>query len=287
MSRRRRRRSQSLGVLALVAIVGVLWYAGKIPGVPQPVTVMPQLKGVLTAIPDSKEISTLLPSLPNVGQPAPVTEESPSASSSGLPDMATKPEPKEITFQECPPEGDGGDPQLNRLKNRVDEGRYIPVSFDAIASLTWPKGVEQRDRADWSAEDTAVISRYEGIPVMVEGYLAAATESGPESTNCHGTSNELVDWHVSLVKNPGEDRSRAIVTETTPRVRPNHKWTLTLLHSIIEQQERIRISGWLFFDPEHPEHLGKYRVTLWEVHPILQMEVYRDGRWVPLDNLAQ
>lgn len=291
MSPRRSRSSQTLPVLILIAILAAIWYQGKIPGIPGPETVIPQIKGLARDIPGLKGINTLIPSVPGIGtlipegtRPSATRQSAPV--SDNLPSMPVKPKPKEITFQGCPPEGDGGDPQLNRLKNRVDEGDYVPVSFDAVLSLTWPKAVEQKDRADWSAEDTAAIAKYEGIPVVVEGYLAAATESGPESTNCHGIANDMVDWHVSLVKNPGEDRSKAIVTETTPRVRPNHKWSLDLLRSIVEKQERVRISGWLFFDPEHPDHLGKYRATLWEIHPIMQIEVYQNGRWVPLDDLA-
>ncbi len=287
MSPRRSRGSRISPALVLIGLAAVLWYLGKIPGVPQPASAIPQLKNLVTDIPDLKGISTLVPDIPGIGALIPGgTTAAPAAAAGGLPNMPAKPEPKEITFQGCPPEGDGGDPELNRLKNRVDEGDYIPVSFDAIVALTWPKAVEQRDRADWSAKDTATIAQYEGIPVMVEGYLTAATESGPESTNCHGTANDMVDWHVSLVKNPGEDRAKAIVTETTPRVRPNHKWSLDLLRSITENQERVRISGWVFFDPEHPDHLGKYRATLWEIHPIMQIEVYRNGHWVPLDDLA-
>jgi hypothetical protein len=118
----------------------------------------------------------------------------------------------------------------------------------------------------------------------MEGYITAATESGPESTNCHGTSNEMSDWHVSVVKNAGEDRTKAIVVETTPRVRPNHKWTLDMLRTIIDNRERVRISGWVFFDPEHPDHLGKYRITLWEIHPVMKIEVERNGQWINLDS---
>ena len=117
--------------------------------------------------------------------------------------MQDKPKPVEITFQGCPPEGDGGDPVLNRLKNRVDEGQYIPVQFDAIYSLTWPKEVERRMHSEWSSQDAAEISRYEGIPVVVEGYLADAKESGAESTNCHGADEAHKDWHIWLVKSAG------------------------------------------------------------------------------------
>jgi hypothetical protein len=37
-------------------------------------------------------------------------------------------------------------------------------------------------------------------------------------------------------------------------------------------------------DPEHPEQLGKTRGTLWEIHPIMKMEVERGGRWVDLEH---
>jgi hypothetical protein len=161
------------------------------------------------------------------------------------------------------------------------------VSFDALAGLSWPSSVEERDRNTWTAEETSAIAEYEGIPVSVEGYLTAATESGPESTNCHGSDSAMSDWHVSLVKNSGEDRSKAIVTETTPRIRARHNWTLGKLKTIIENQELVRISGWVFFDPEHPNHIGVYRMTLWEIHPIMQIEVYRGGQWIPLDDVPE
>jgi hypothetical protein len=100
------------------------------------------------------------------------------ATPGGLPDMPNKPQPAEITYNGCPPQGDGGDPVLNRLKNRVDEGNYVPVAFDAVFQLTWPKGVERRDHDQWSQVDASAIARYEGIPVSVEGYLAEAKELG-------------------------------------------------------------------------------------------------------------
>jgi hypothetical protein len=39
------------------------------------------------------------------------------------------------------------------------------------------------------------------------------------------------------------------------------------------------------FDHQHPDHLGKYRQTLWEIHPITGIEVWRDSGWVDLDSL--
>ena len=286
MPRHRRRsvkgRSQGLAVLVLLVIVFAVWYQGKIPGLPKPEKVLPAIKGLSTYIPDADAVRTLIP---NFGS-TPSSNSSQSSSPAGdLPAMSVKPQPQGSTFQGCPPEGDGGDPELNILKNRIDEGDYVSASFDAIAGLTWPSSVERRDRENWSAEDADAIAQYEGVPVTVEGYLTAATESGPESTNCHATDNEMVDWHVSLVENPGEDRALAIVTETTPRIRANHNWTLGQLRDLIDSQEQVRISGWLFFDPEHPDHLGKYRITLWEVHPMMEIEVFRDGTWVALDDL--
>lgn len=201
-----------------------------------------------------------------------------------LPDMPTKPAPLDVSFNSCPPQGSGGDSEQNLLKDRSDEGNYVPVNFDAIYALKWPTAIQQKERKNWSPADKAAIAQYEGIPVMVEGYLAGSKESGAESANCGKTTSNLVDWHVWFVKNSGDSRAVSIVIEPTPRSRANHQWALAKLKPIIDGQIPIRISGWLFFDPEHPDQLGLTRGTLWEIHPVMQIDVWQNDQWVPLDN---
>lgn len=76
----------------------------------------------------------------------------------------------------------------------------------------------------------------------------------------------------------------AIVVETTPRIRTSHpNWTTGGLGQYATNQTQVRISGWLMFDPDHPGHLGKYRTTLWEIHPITKIEAFVNGQWVDLD----
>ncbi len=226
-----------------------------------------------------------LPQLPGAPPPAaqqPSDGSVASGTPGSLPDMPQKPQPQEITFKGCPPEGDGGDPALNRLKNRVDEGKHVPVQFDAVLNLPWPKSIERRDRDRWSASDTAAIAKYEGIPIAVEGYLFDAKQEGPESTNCHGADEDMRDHHIWLIKSPGDDRTRSIVVETTPRVRANRPtWTTSALDNIAKNKQRVRINGWLFMDPEHPDQVGQTRGTLWEIHPIMKIEVQQQGNWVP------
>jgi hypothetical protein len=219
-------------------------------------------------------------------QPTAVTTTKPSEPSTGMPEMAVKPQPVNAPFKGCPPEGDGGDPALNRLKNRMDEGNYVAVTFDAILQLPWPKTIERRRRARWSASDTEAVARYEGIPVVVEGYLAGATLEGPESPNCHGADNEFRDFHIWLTKTAGEDRHQSIVVETTPSMRAKHpNWRTDLLGQINRKDQRLRISGWLMLDPEHPDQVGKTRATIWEVHPIMKIEVLDGDRWTDMDAL--
>ena len=205
----------------------------------------------------------------------------------GFPDMASKPTPKEVVYKGCPPEGDGGDPELNRLKNRVDEAdQYFPIAFDNVVGLPWPKTIERKDRDRWSAEDAAAIARYEGIPISVEGYLARSKKEGGESCNCHGLDDDQVDFHVWLVKAAEADRNGSIVVEVSPRLRSKHPaWTTDALGRIARNDQRVRVSGWLMMDPEHPDQVGKTRGTIWEIHPITKIEVEQNGNWVSLDNL--
>jgi hypothetical protein len=212
---------------------------------------------------------------------APTTTQSAIATPGSLAQVA-KPRPIATTFEGCPPSGDGGDPVLNTLKNRIDEAPWYPTTVSAILALGWPEEVEFRSRARWSEQDAARVAQYEGAPVQVEGYLVSAKKMSPESCNCH--SVEHVDWHVWLVDDPSKGREQSIVTEVTPRVKVHHPgWTLSRLQEIANHKQKVRISGWLMLDPEHPDQVGKTRGTIWEIHPIMQIEVLEGGRWVPLD----
>ena len=153
--------------------------------------------------------------------------------------------------------------------------RPLVVAGFAAISIVWG--------STWLAIKIG-LGKLEGIPVVVEGYLYGGKESGPESTNCHGSDSENVDWHVWFTETAGEDRTRSIVVEPTPRTRVNHHWTLKQITQIAQDQLKVRISGWLFFDPEHPDQIGQTRGTLWEIHPVMQFEVEQNGRWMALDD---
>src|SRR5437588_3527317 len=125
-----------------------------------------------------------------------------------------KPVPQTSTFQGCPPSGDGGDPILNTLKNRIDEGAWQPTTVAALLALTWPQSIEQQPRSRWSAQDATTIAAHEGTPVQVEGYLVAAKKQSPESCNCHSVNN--VDFHLWLVDDPSKGREQSLEVEVSP-----------------------------------------------------------------------
>lgn len=190
--------------------------------------------------------------------------------------------------RQCGPTGDGGDRETNRLKNRTDlPSSYHAVTFDAVAALPYPH--DKPHRHDWTADHLNEIAAFEGTAVRVIGYIVALkpqTGGSGESTNCHWTGAADVDWHIALVGEAGKGEEESVVVETTPRIRRNHPgWTAPRLRPWVDAPEPVRISGWLMLDPEHRNHLGHYRGTLWEVHPITRIEVWRDSTWVDLDSL--
>ncbi len=201
-----------------------------------------------------------------------------------LPNMAVKPQPKESIFEGCPPQGQGGDSQLNLLKNRVDQGSYAAVSFDALTSLTWPKSVEGLTMENWPPDGAAFIAKYEGVPVMVEGYIDSVKEALPEPANCNRTDKGNLNWLISFTQNARDEHSQAVIAEVTPRIRSTHYWSLDILRSVIMNDHMpVRISGWLFFNPGLSAELGSTRSTLWEIQPVMQIEVFQNGRWITLD----
>ena len=176
---------------------------------------------------------------------------------------------------------------MNRLKNRVDTGNYISVDFDVLERLPWPASAERKKRTVWSGDDASEIGQYEGTPISIEGYLVGVKEEGPESPNCKSEEPELRDYHMWLTKDANEDRSNSIVVETTPRVRARHPaWKLSSLRHLSKLNLKFRISGWVLFDPEHPDQVGKTRATIWEIHPVMKIEVKEPLGWKNIDDIA-
>src|SRR5947209_6927198 len=49
------------------------------------------------------------------------------------------------TFHGCPAQGNGGDTQLNLLKNRMDTASWKAISFSQLATLPYPASVLHHD----------------------------------------------------------------------------------------------------------------------------------------------
>lgn len=207
----------------------------------------------------------------------------------------------------CPAEGNGKDLEQYLLKNRFDlPSAYHDVSFDAVTELPFPgKGNPAKqgpvNRRDWLTEHFAVTNPFEGIPIRVEGYLIVIRDQDTakpgkgEGTNCGFATLGNIDAHIALVKQPNDPESTAVVVEWTPRFTQIHpNWTKKKLLPWTKTGVKVRISGWLMVDPNHYSHitgvmlggkLRKFRQTLWEIHPITEIEVEVNGRFVDLDNI--
>src|SRR5206468_12276007 len=102
-----------------------------------------------------------------------------------------------------------------------------------------------------------------------------------------GQSVSDKEYHAWLVDDPAKGRPQSTVAEVTPRVRALHpRWSISYLNPLVQGHVKVRISGWLMMDQEHPEQIGQYRATLWELHPIMGLEVWQNGAWTPLDSGA-
>jgi hypothetical protein len=200
-------------------------------------------------------------------------------------ERAPKPPPLDSEFDGCGPAGSRPDYVLNRRKNRVDEGRPVEVPWTMIARLPWPHTVAYRFRNQWSGGEARGVARYEGAAVSIEGYLAGFRVEVPEAPNCYGRAVDDRDFHMWLSEKPHQRDRQSVVVEITPRVRALHPaWTEDVFNTLVARQTCVRVSGWLLLDQMHPELVDINRITLWEVHPIMGVEVQRaDSSWVPID----
>jgi len=197
----------------------------------------------------------------------------------------------------CKPTGTGGDPYLNELKNRDRApGTYEPVPLSDILTKwesDFPAGKGKSHyrlgpKSVWSDAERKAVTAYEKKGISVEGYLIAIKPQSAEACNCE--IKQFHDYHLWLSESPvpnpppkHPDKSTSIVVEISPRLIAAHPgWNQKAINHLIRQHSKIRISGWVTWDEEHPEQIGKERATLWEVHPIHKIEVYSNGQWTEL-----
>jgi len=202
----------------------------------------------------------------------------------------------------CPPEGRGGDPDLNLQKNRVRAPANLRnVSFDQILNLN-RIAVNKKGRQAWTdAERQRIADVENGDRVAAVGYIFDATYSVPETCNCSYADKPWLDFHIWLVRDKrNAEKSKSFVVEMTPRVRLQHPgWTLEKLRALIPRRAwtMVRVGGLMTFDSEHWNFVrdGK-RATVWEIHPVFQFWVCSTGAncnpsqqegWILLDDIPE
>lgn len=193
------------------------------------------------------------------------------------------------SFDDCPADGDAAinprsDRQLHLLKNRRSFPRngFKAMNFGAFLKDV-PTGVSKRHRDKWPKEDLAVVRELEKQGASVEGYLVDIKMEGAETVNCRSEIDR--DFHLWLAPDPNSGKKDAIVVEVTPRVKSRHidTWTLANFREVISKGPRVRISGWPMLDQEHAALVGKSRATMWEIHPVLKIEIWSGRKWVAMD----
>ena len=98
------------------------------------------------------------------------------------------------------------------------------------------------------------------------------------------------DQGLAPVGSASDPFAGALIRVWDPNVQPalTDQWNLTIQHQLANtatlQVGYIGQHGThLMVDPEHRNHLGKFRSTLWEIHPITKIEVFSNGEWINLD----
>lgn len=210
-------------------------------------------------------------------------------------------------IDQCPVQGCGGDPRLNRKKNKTSKPTAASIdalTFLQLASFKFPKA------QDWHDGDkrTQLETWGEGRAIQLKGFLIHAENytDGAETTNCNLRTNDYNDWHLVLVqdltlankwktaddkaratpdlpkvkKKAAEDRAKAaykraekrsLTAEITPRLRLDG-WTIAKLRELARGFTYVRVTGWAMLDTQHLSNPIN-RLSNWEIHPVSKFEV--------------
>ena len=196
-----------------------------------------------------------------------------------------------VFAQDCPLEGSGtrNDPKQNVLKNRVT----APDTFEEMTVTEFKQGLKPnlglpKTRAKFTDDQIALVSPDELRGVTLTGYILRAVKQGKENTNCGSkTRTDVHIWMYSATRQDKDARTglrgKSVVVEATPSWQDNHPtWTAPRLEKIAADRVKVKVSGWIMYDPEHPPHIGKTRGTLWEIHPVTRIEYWTGAEWKDL-----
>lgn len=186
----------------------------------------------------------------------------------------------------CPPEGDGGDSMANRQKNRaLPPASVTDMEIDRFLQSFNPDLKLPAVRSQFSAEEQSAVESREQQGVALLGYLLLARQSGTDSAHCHDRKRRSLELWIgkfpeSTTARSKAARSGAVIATVTPAGQDAHlRWRLADLRKLARPGAKVRISGWAFYDAEHPEQLGRTRVSLWQIQPVTRIEVWRNGAW--------
>jgi len=193
-------------------------------------------------------------------------------------------------FDGCGVQGSGGDPVLNTQKNRSTEpDDPALISVDQMDTLPTVPSSDGTKRSNWPDTLKNTITQNEGRGVVFIGYIVLAKAESAETCNCELTSPRDHDVHVYIGDETGETTADAVIAEVSPRWRAvNPSWTAANLQSLATAQTQVRLTGWLLYDQEHWNMIHEHeRATLWEIHPITNVQVHTSQGWVGLADYVQ
>ena len=176
----------------------------------------------------------------------------------------------------CPTEGDAKLPQvkaLNVLKRRMT----TPAPADIDAKVTMKAMLAP-------GEDANRFDTNEGA--TISGFVVDVIPGGVESVNCHTHDKKYRDTHIELTLDPLHDAEmKHVIVEVTPQWRKamaakGMDWGTSTLHTKLKGRW-VKFTGWLFYDEEHtnaaenthPGGAHNWRATVWEIHPITDIQV--------------
>jgi len=186
----------------------------------------------------------------------------------------------------CPPEGRGGDPIANHLQNR----KTVPDSYQELDVPKFnnnfsPELETPAMRDQFTTAQIDYIAPREQRAIALTGYLLGAQRAARSAANCSDRRRRNILVWISTVPEVHLLRARAlraqsVIAELTPAGQDNHPdWRIDRLQKLAKRGVRVRVSGWVYYDAADRGALGKSRVTLWEIHPVSRIEIWRNGSW--------
>ncbi|HXN06764.1 MAG TPA: hypothetical protein VN944_06850 [Nitrospiria bacterium] len=179
----------------------------------------------------------------------------------------------------CLPAETGG--EESRVRPKTVPKKFEAMDVNQFLQALTPNLKTSKYRKFFSPAQNEYLEKNENRAITLEGFLLDFSQEMEAEVPCKSPAKKELRLWVGA--GPVQAKSYAVLVELPIHSKDKQdRAKLGRLQVALKRNTKIKISGWVLYNPENPDQYGRIRGTLWEISPITRIEIWENGKWKEL-----